>query len=217
MKGHTKTKTIGSCFGFVLLLLFITIFAFVALINTSFVSAESKEASVYVTAACTMSTTPVTTHLYAFETGSYHNEIGKTKVSAICNDAAGFSIYAIGYSGNTHGNTNMVHSGGQSIATGTGVDEYVSNWSLKLEKDMESYNPSNMGIENGYNNYKVIPGQYTKVVSYNASTTPDSTAGFFSSFAVNIGKGQASGSYSGKVKFTMVHPANEAAPEVPND
>ena len=205
MKGHTKTA---------ILLSFVTTLSFLTLVNLQFVSADSKEASVYVLPACSMTTTAITTHLYSLNVGSYQDELGKTKITAICNDAAGFSIYAIGFSGDTNGNTDMVNPNGFTIATGTGTSETTSNWSMKLVKDLESYVPANLGIENGYQNYKVVPGNYTRVVSYSASTTPDAGAAVISSYAVNISNIQASGSYSGKVKYTMVHPANEAAPEI---
>ena len=62
MKGHTKTA---------ILLSFVTTFSFLTLVNLQFVSADSKEASVYVLPACSMTTTAITTHLYSLNVGSY--------------------------------------------------------------------------------------------------------------------------------------------------
>lgn len=214
MKSQTKIKTGKSDFYFMIGPSLLILFLAFSMINLEFVGAESKNATVNVTAACTMSTTSITTHLYALNVNSYQEDLGKTKLTAICNDASGFVIYAIGFSGDTYGNTNMVNANGYTIATGTGVDETTSNWSMRLVKDMDSYVPSNLGIESGYQNYKVIPANYTKVITYTARTTPESGAAVISSYAVNISGTQPSGSYTGKVKYTMVHPANEAAPEI---
>ena len=130
MKSQTKIKTGKSDFYFMIGPSLLILFLAFSMINLEFVGAESKNATVNVTAACTMSTASITTHLYALSVNSYQEDLGKTKLTAICNDASGFVIYAIGFSGDTYGNTNMVNANGYTIATGTGVDETREGYGL---------------------------------------------------------------------------------------
>ena len=105
-------------------------------------------------------------HTASVLNGSYTTDIGETKLKTICNDAGGYSIYAIGYSNNQFGNTDMIGATtGLKIPTGTDSGD-VSNWSMKLSKDTTSYLPANLTIENGFDNYSAVPSSYTKVASY---------------------------------------------------
>ena len=68
----------------------------------------SVQASITVPIACTMTGTGMDSHTATLSPGTYsgasgseyENGIGKTTMTAICNDDNGFSIYAIGYTGN---------------------------------------------------------------------------------------------------------------------
>ena len=82
------------------------------LLSSSIVSADDTnvidQVSLTVPIACTMTGTG-TTHTATLDPGTYsgasgseyENGIGKTTLTAICNDDNGFSIYAVGYTGNT--------------------------------------------------------------------------------------------------------------------
>ena len=74
------------------------------------------QTSITVPIACTLRGTGTDSHTatlapntYSGASGSeYENGIGKTTLTAICNDDNGFSIYAIGFTGNEYGVTNLV-------------------------------------------------------------------------------------------------------------
>ena len=211
-----------------LVLLTITILSGIALSST-FVSADDNEVidtvELTVPVACTMSGTG-TTHTATLNPGTYsgasgseyENGIGKTTLTAICNDDNGFSIYAIGYTGDEYGVTNLIGSNTNgTIATKAYASgDTTSNWSMKLTKvtdTSESYNPQNLTISTGYDNWIAVPATYTKVAQYKANTgssTTDTTLGvkLETTYAAYIASNQAADTYVGQVKYTMVHPYN---------
>ena len=213
-------------------LLSMTILSGIALSST-FVSADNTEVidtvELTVPVACTMSGTG-TTHTATLNPGTYsgasgseyENGIGKTTLTAICNDDNGFSIYAIGYTGDEYGVTNLIGSNTNgTIATKAYASgDTTSNWSMKLTKvtdTSESYNPQNLTISTGYDNWIAVPATYTKVAQYKANTgssTTDTTLGakLETTYAAYIASSQAADTYVGQVKYTMVHPYDGEAP-----
>ena len=209
-----------------------TILSGIALSST-IVSADTEvidTVELTVPVACTMSGTG-TTHTatlnpgtYSAASGSdYEAGIGKTTLTAICNDDNGFSIYAIGFTGNEYGVTNLVGSNTNgTIATKAYVSgDTTSNWSMKLTKvnnpqsgDPITYNPENLTITTNYDNWIAVPATYTKVAQYKANTgssTTDTTLGvkLETTYAAFIASNQAADTYVGQVKYTMVHPYDE--------
>ena len=70
-------------------------------------------------------------------------------------------------------------------------------------------------INNGYNNYNVIPNVYTLVASRPSSTNmdmdanPDVTGSYFTTtYDIYASSVQPAGTYEGKVKYIMVHPSS---------
>ena len=157
----------------------------------------------------------------------YENGIGKTTLTAICNDDNGFSIYAIGYTGNQYEGENHTKLVGQSTNSTISTKAYASgdttsNWSMKLIKVTDatmSYNPQNLTIssdtEGTFSNWHSVPDTYTKVAEYHANTgssTTDTTLGvkLETTYAAYISSSQPADTYEGQVKYTMVHPYTEA-------
>ena len=204
---------------------------------SSFVSAVDDEVvdSVQLTVpiACTM-TGAGTTHTATLNPGTYsgasgseyENGIGKTTLTAICNDDNGFSIYAIGYTGNSYdseNHTKLVGSttGGTIATKAYASGDTASNWSMKLTKvtdATESYNPQNLTIqsdtEGTFSSWHSVPASYTKVAEYHANTsssTTDTTLGvkLETTYAAYIASNQPADTYEGQVKYTMVHPYDE--------
>ena len=179
--------------------------------------------------ACTISGNN-TTHAATLNPGTYsgasgseyENGIGKTTLAAICNDDNGFSIYAIGYTGNQYegeNHTKLVGSNtGGTIATKVyASSDTASNWSMKLTKvtnSSQSYNPQNLTITTGYDTWHAVPDTYTKVAQYHANTgssSTDTTLGvkLETTYAAYVASSQAADTYIGQVKYTMVHPYTE--------
>ena len=169
---------------------------------------------------------------------SYANGIGTTTLKAFCNDQNGFSIYAIGYTDTDGKNvlTSSTLGSTYDIVTGTNTGPVgntdTSNWSMKLatitspaptypiiiagstaDTDKEQGDPD-------YTSFQEVPDDYTKVAYRKASTDvgQDSIgAELATTYAVYISKTQPAGTYTGQVKYTLVHPHNGAAPEKPED
>ena len=187
--------------------------------------------------ACTMTgentshTATLDPGTYSGATGSeYENGIGKTTLTAICNDDNGFSIYAIGYTGNSYegeNHTKLVGSttGGTIATKAYASGDTTSNWSMKLTKitdSAESYNPQNLTIqsdtEGTFSNWHSVPDTYTKAAEYHANTgssTTDTTLGvkLETTYAAYISSSQPADTYVGQVKYTLVHPYDHAEPD----
>ena len=178
--------------------------------------------SITIPVTCTMVGTGMNSHTATIENGTYRGDdvngigIGETTLKAYCNDTSGFSIYAIGYTNEEYGNTVLKSTtlgDTYNIITGTNTGpvgtEDTSNWSMKLKAVSGTYTPT---IENGYSNYSNVPTTYTKVATKASGTDMGSNAegsSIKSTYAAYISKTQPSDTYEGKVKYTLVHPANE--------
>ena len=162
-----------------------------------------------------MSGTGMNTHTREVVSGTYESEIGTTTLKAFCNDPNGFAIYAIGYTGEEYSGTNHTRLVGtnnpsETIATGTATSGGTSNWAMKLATSGTATYP--ITLQNGYGSYSEIPDTYTKVAQRTSGT--DIGAGATGStltttYAAYMSSTQAADTYSGKVKYTMVHPYTE--------
>ena len=184
---------------------------------------ETSNVSVTVNSACTLYGGPNGTEtsgssIYSatIDPGT-SAEINGSKLTTICNDPNGYSLYAIGYSNDaytTPTNTQMIGSGGiGNINTGTSGTS-ASWWAMKINP----VSGSNPTIMNNFNNYHVVPSTYTQIAKYESATTSPSSTGAQAQVKYNvyISSGQTAGTYTGKVKYTMVHPNNAAAPSTKN-
>ena len=180
---------------------------------------ETSNVSVTVNSACTLyggpngtETSGSSIYSASIDPGT-SAEINGSKLTTICNDPNGYSLYAIGYSNDaytTPTNTQMIGSGGiGNINTGTSGTS-ASWWAMKINP----VSGSNPTIKNGFNSYHVVPQTYTQIAKYESATTSSSSTGAQAQVKYNvyISSGQTAGTYTGKVKYTMVHPNNAAAP-----
>ncbi len=190
--------------------------------------------SITVPVACTMRGTGTESHTatlapntYSGASGSeYENGIGKTTLTAICNDDNGFAIYAIGYTGNSYDSENHTklvgsNTGGTIATKAYAAGDTTSNWSMKLTKvtnpvsgDPVTYNPDNLTITTGYDTWHAVPDTFAKVAEYHANTgssTTDTTLGvkLETTYAAYVASNQPADTYIGQVKYTMVHPYTE--------
>ena len=179
------------------------------------------EVSITVPSACTMSGNIATgnEHTASINPNTYQDNIGKTTITTFCNDAGGYAIYAIGYTGDQYtgdDHTKLIGTNtNQKISTGT-AKTGTSQWAMRITPVTGTYTPT---IENSYDseNYHIVPDTYEKVATYGNST--DATGGTGSSiettYAAYISGTQAADTYTSKVKYTLVHPSVAAAPELP--
>lgn len=208
------------------------LFAVVAIggvLSSKIVNAETvtSNASVNVTMSCTMSAAPgtggiATTDGYSYSTTidpGTHKEIDGSILTTSCSGTGNYSLYAIGYSGDSYDtptNTQMIGSGtsaGTNIITGTATSGGTSDWAFKLINS-GSYSPT---IISPYNNYANIPGSdFVKVATYIPGTTGSvATSSVQAKYQVYVTGNQPVGTYTGKVKYTMVYPNDAPAPTPP--
>ena len=188
--------------------------------------------SLTIPTSCTMSgvgtgshTASMSTDSYSAASGSpYENGIGKTTITTFCNDENGFSIYAVGYTGNTEGNNTLVGVNTSTNIINTGVHastDTTSNWAMKITKvtdSSESYLPQNMSIQDNFDSWHTVPDTFAKVAQYHATTGSSVTddllgAKVETTYAAYIASNQAPDTYTGQVKYVLVHPYNGVSPD----
>ena len=170
----------------------------------------TDEVTVTIPESCSLTSTVTTTHTATVENGVYNDSIGETSISAFCNDSEGFSVYAVGYTNDEYGNNIMKPStiaASNAITTGLATSGTTSNWAMKLTSASE-----NFALTNDFGSFHVIPDTYTKVATYPSNTTSTSGVQVKSTYAVYASGTQPADSYTGKVKYTIVHPSNATAP-----
>ena len=171
----------------------------------------SSTASVTVSSSCTMSSTIDTPHTANIANGVYQENIGKTTIKTFCNDANGYALYAVGYTGDTMTGDNHTKLIGSSTGTNISTGTYTAGtttdsvWSMKLSSVTGTYAPT---IASPYTNYSVIPSSFTKVASYNQGTDAINGTGssIETTYAAYVSNTQSADTYTGKVKYVLVHP-----------
>ncbi len=200
------------------LLLSITIVsgAFLSSPTTNADNSVIDNVNVTVSVSCTMSGTGMTSHNAEITNGTYQADIGTTTLKAFCNDNEGFAIYAIGFTGDQYtgeDHTKLVGaSNSQKITTGTATSGATSNWAMKLNTISSPTPAYPITLDNGYGSYSSVPDAYAKVAHRDSGTDVGSTATgsqLTTTYAAYISKTQAADTYSGKVKYTLVHPKTE--------
>ena len=205
-----------------------------AVLSSSVVSANDSSVTtttINVAVSCSLEATNDTPHtgqvpngIYSGSNDYYPDGIGQTTLKAFCNDNEGFSIYAVGYSEEVIGNTYLKDStldSSTNITTGTATSGNTSNWAMKLGAINGTYKPIIVGTTEDtekevstpdFSNYTNVPSTYTRVAYKNSATDigPSATgSGITTTYAAYISKTQPAGIYTGKVKYTMVHPSSE--------
>ena len=192
--------------------------------NTGVVTcSESASASVTVAEACTLTATTSPAHtatlangIYSGGVTEYANGIGNTRLKVVCNDASGFSIYAVGYTNNEYGNTKLMSNEQDATApiinTGTQDSGSTSAWSMKLTSVTGTYAPT---LDNSFGSYHSVPSTYTRVAYRTSGTDAGSNptgSSVDTTYAAFISPTQPAGTYVGKVKYTLVHPYTDTPP-----
>ncbi|MBQ3296696.1 hypothetical protein IJH01_01015, partial [Candidatus Saccharibacteria bacterium] len=176
----------------------------------------TESVTVKINVACTMSGGG-NTYNVTVNPGQTVSDIGPTTIKTICNDGNGYAIYAIGYSGDSYtgNNTKLIGTSG-NIDTGTastaGSNSY---WAMKLAAVAGNYAPT---ILDSFDSYHVVPSDFTLVAKFTAATDAGENAEGSSTqayYEVKSSASQIADTYSGKVRYTLVHPNNAAAPVTP--
>ena len=160
--------------------------------------------------SCTMAVdeNSTTAHTITMNNGATESEIGKTRINVFCNDANGYTVYALGFSGDLYGYNKLIASGiaiKYDIATGT-TGTSSSRWAMKLTGGGGVDSPT---IISPYDNYAAVPDDLAEVAHRTSSTNMTSSADkpyFDTTYQVYISSDQPAATYIGKVKYIMVHP-----------
>ena len=215
---HTINHRLNSVSLFAGILAIITFFS-ALLLSAPHASASNSSTinvSLKVMAACSLSATTgpdLSTTINAGGDGL----IGTTSLKAVCNDNGGLAIYAIGYTGSVHGDTNLrkQESGDTLSATNlipTGVSSSTSYWNMTVTNNTSIQNNYSATIPVAFQSAHEVPTNQTQIASY--SSTTDQTTGLNVNIDYNVHAAldQSAGTYKGKVKYTLVHPALHVAP-----
>ena len=207
------------------------------ILASTFVSADNDsvvdEINITVPVSCSLSGVGMNSHNATIANGQYNSAIGETTIKAMCNDSEGFAIYAIGYTDDEDGKnvlTNSILGSTYDIATGTATSGNTSNWAMKLtaitsptptypiiiagstdDTDKEQGDPD-------YSTFQEVPDDYALVAKRKSGTDIGASAegaSFKTTYQAYISPTQSAGTYTGQVKYTMVHPHNAAAPQKP--
>lgn len=200
------------------LMLFLTVFCSYFLSSVS-VSADDviDEISIKVPVACTMGGVGMDSHTATIMNGNHNSNIGTTTVTAFCNDNRGFAIYAIGYTDEIDGKNVMASSvsSDYDIVTGTATTGN-SQWAMKLSAVTSPTPTYPVTIQNSFDSFHTVPDDYTLVAKRETSTDVGANAegaSFTSTYQIYVSPTQPASTYTGKVKYVMVHPYdNEEIP-----
>ncbi len=206
MRGSTKKvymRFIVVVFGFLVAF-------FITMSRANADDTATSEALVTVTSTCRLGAVIDSSHQASITAGTYQADIGKTTISAQCNDVNGFDVYAIGYTNTEFGRNDMLGTTtGRTMDTGTATSGKVSGWAMKLNPVASAVAPT---ITTGYEAYHAVPDDYIKVATYaNSTMAVDDGSEFETTYAVYASSSQAPDIYSGKVKYTLVHPSDAAS------
>ena len=157
-------------------------------------------------------------HNAEIQNGIYQDDVGKTTLRVFCNDGEGFSIYAVGFTNNEYGNNKLASNTFgtlHDIVTGTATSGNASNWAMKLSTDSTATYP--LTIVNGLDDYAEVPSSYAKAATRLSGTDANiEGASLTTTYAAYISSTQPADTYSGQVKYTLVHPSSEIPPQ-PHD
>ena len=179
--------------------------------------------NIIVPASCSLEGTGMTSHNANMMNGTYQADIGTTTIKAFCNDNNGFSIYAIGYTDDTYGETHLSNpvDSTYNIVTGTATSGDTSNWAMKLATPTSPTPTYPLAIDsdtNGsFSSYHIVPSSHTKVAHRNSATDTGASAEgatLTSTYAAFVSLAQPAGTYTGKVLYTIVHPVDNR-PAIP--
>ncbi len=165
-----------------------------AILGTDLISGNSE--------SCSFSSTVTSAHTTNLSPGGSAENIGSTKITTICPNSVDHQVYAVGYTNDTTGNTDLISSDNNTIPTGTGTGN-VSNWSMKIAKDTTSYSPANLTIDTGYDAYHAVPATTARIASYTGGTDSTTGSAVLATYKAKVSDSQSSGAYTGKVKFTL--------------
>lgn len=224
LHSHSLYALNKNVFSFLILFTFTLTLGSTLLASSSLAVSETVDTvTASVPVFCTLNSSN-TDHFQEINPGNHVEDIGLTTLTAFCNDMEGFSIYAVGYSNEEIGNTDLIGDDTEeTISTGVYTSgDTTSSWAMKLAAVSGTYTPIIVGTTAdtektsstpNFSTYVAIPDEYTRVAYRNSGTdsgTGASGSTLTTTYSAFISSVQPADIYDGMVKYTLVHPSNEA-------
>lgn len=136
--------------------------------------------------------------------------INGSVLTAFCNDANGWAIYAVGFGNDSEGNTNLSMTAGgttYTIPTGTSGNSY---WAMKLAP---SGSTPLSTIVSDFQDFHSVPSSYEKVASSDTNTDPTAGVPVSTAYMAHVSSDQPAGTYVGKVRYVLAHPSTTVCPD----
>ncbi len=185
--------------------------------SSALVNSSADNITINLPTSCTLSGNATSEHTTSMVSGQRKEDIGTTEINTICNDKNGYVVYAMGATKNQAGEVvlSSIIGSDYDIKTGNASSENTySSWAMKLNVVPGDYAPTL--ISNYDNTYVPIPNTWTKVAyrESGTSTNPENTtkSALTTTYAVYTTPSQPAGTYSGQVKYVMLHPSTAAQP-----
>lgn len=219
MKVHKANKASSYIYIYISIVVFSLTLLSANVLTAYHVSADDSvvdQVNITVSESCSMTGVGMDSHTAAITNGTYQNNIGTTTINVSCNDNSGFAIYAIGFTGDQYtgeDHTKLIGaSNGGKITSGTATSGSTSNWAMKLNTVSSPTPAYPITLDNGFGGYSTVPDTYTKVAHRDSGTdvgTNATGAELTTTYAAYMSTTQVADTYTGKVKYTLVHPRNE--------
>ena len=191
------------------------------------------QVNITIPTSCSLSGTGMDTHNTTIHNNESDSAIGESIITAYCNDVNGFSIYAIGFTNDEDGNNYLTDSNLDStsnIPTGTATTGATSSWAMKLAlvtSPTPTYPITIIGSTDDadktattpdYTAFQPVPNKHALVARRKAATDVGANAegsSFKTTYQAYASPSQLAGTYTGQVKYTLIHPYNAEAPLSP--
>ena len=164
--------------------------------------------TVTIDSACSLATSgsalnPANTYTANITPGGAGTEITGSTFTVTCNDAGGWNLKAVG-TGDGSVTTSMYGNTGTAsddIITGTTLDGTASNWAFKITAS------TGVTVDTDYSDFAAIPSSADVVASHAATSLGSSKDTVTATYKVAAKIDQKTGAYTGKVTYTLAHPA----------
>ena len=218
MHHHNKRKFTPTIFAGVLTLLTIMSGLLLSAPRSFADSSAAVNINLTVEAACALTVTSGSNLSTIIRPGD-DGLIGATGLKAACNDPGGLAIYAIGYTGDIHGDNNLrLEESGNTLSstnlipTGAAASPTNSQWNMTVAADTSAQSTFTPTIPAEFQDTHIVPTTQAQIASYPSTTDQTTGVNIKVTYNAHISVSQAAGTYKGKVKYTLVHPSLHAAP-----
>ena len=182
----------------------------------------TDEIMIRVPVSCTMEGVGMDSHNTDLLNGQYNSAVGETTMHAFCNDNNGFVIYAVGYTDNIVGKNvlaNLTLGASHDITTGTAIGPVGnvdrSQWAMKISTGTDQQQAFPVSIQGNFDSFHEVPDKYTAIAKRASNTdvgTSAEGAMLKTTYQAYISKTQPAGTYTGQVKYVLLHPHTTPIP-----